>query len=161
MGAIGLPAGVSPINPDDPSTIGFPPRLPFELVMRTGTPKEVCEAYSITRQQYEQLCVNPLFVAACKKAHEALVKDGALSFRMKAGLIAEEEGLKVIYSILSDKMAKAEVRLQAANMVAKFAGWEDPARREQASTGTTFNIVLDLSAPGAPAAVQPRVIENE
>jgi hypothetical protein len=74
---------------DDPATLGFPPTLPIEVAMRVAPIKDICEAYNLTRQDWEQLRHDPVFINAVAEAKEALNKEG-MSFKMKARLQSEE-----------------------------------------------------------------------
>jgi hypothetical protein len=72
----------------DPTELGFPPMLPMELAMNTGTPREVCEAYGLTEEDWEGLKKNPVFLSACSEAKAMAEAEGG-SFRMKARTMAE------------------------------------------------------------------------
>lgn len=78
-----------PVNPEDPSSLGYPVTLPIEVALRTAPIKTICEAYGLSREDWEQLRQHPQFVKDVATAHEELKKDG-MSFRMKARLQADE-----------------------------------------------------------------------
>jgi hypothetical protein len=51
---------VATIDPD--LDLGYPATLPLELALRIATPKKICDAYGITKHEFEALCRNPTFV---------------------------------------------------------------------------------------------------
>jgi hypothetical protein len=72
----------------DPSKLGWPPMLPFELALRETAPRELCESYGIDQIEWDRLRADPLFIAAVKGAVDELRHDG-VSFRVKARLQSE------------------------------------------------------------------------
>lgn len=72
----------------DPAKLGWPPTLPVEIALREQTPKEICEAYDISRAEWARIRIDPLFIDALERAHEMLKKEG-MSFRVKARLQSE------------------------------------------------------------------------
>ena len=87
--------------PTDPSDIGFPPTLPYELMMRVLPAKEIIDAYGLTQQEWDQLRVHPQFIEACRAAHKELQEEGA-SFRIKAKLQSEDL-LKTSWNLIHDQ----------------------------------------------------------
>ena len=69
----------------DPAKLGFPPTLPIEIALRDQSPREICDAYNISKAEWGLIRQNPLFVTAVTQAHEMLQKEG-MSFRVKARL---------------------------------------------------------------------------
>jgi hypothetical protein len=77
------------LNPDNPAELGYPATLPIEVALRTAPINRICEAYGISREEWDELRHNPMFIKDVQLAHEELKKDG-MSFRMKARLQSEE-----------------------------------------------------------------------
>lgn len=85
-----IPALTTQLNPDDPAEIEvYPPQLPLEVAMRTASVKELCEAYNLTREQWDALRLNPMFVRDVTYWADNLKKEGG-TFKAKARLQAEE-----------------------------------------------------------------------
>jgi hypothetical protein len=78
---------VRPINPENPAQLTWPPSLPYEVVMRHGTIRQICEAYNISRVEWLVLRDDPIFRADVARAAEELKQNGA-DFRIKAKLQA-------------------------------------------------------------------------
>jgi hypothetical protein len=78
-----------PVNPDNPAELGYPVTLPIEVALRTAPIKTICEAYGLSREEWEVLRNHPQFVKDVAVAHDELKKEG-MSFRMKARLQSEE-----------------------------------------------------------------------
>lgn len=57
--------------------------------MRTAPIKDICNAYGISREEWEKMRHDPVFIAEVAGASEALKKEG-MSFKMKARLQSEE-----------------------------------------------------------------------
>ena len=78
------------LNPNDPAEIEvYPPQLPLEVAMRTASVKELCEAYHLSKDQWDALRVNPMFVRDVMYWADNLKKEGS-TFKAKARLQAEE-----------------------------------------------------------------------
>lgn len=78
-----------PAIPDkDPTELGFPPSLPLELAAKTGTTKSICESYGISRDRWEELRANAVFVRACEEAAKLVATEGG-AFKLKARTMAE------------------------------------------------------------------------
>lgn len=78
------------LNPENPAEIElYPPQLPMEVALKTATTQEICEAYNLSKADWDALRVHPVFVRDVMYWAEQLKKDGA-SFRLKAKLQAEE-----------------------------------------------------------------------
>jgi len=85
-----IPALTTQLNPDDPAEIEvYPPQLPLEVAMRTASVKELCEAYNLTKEQWDALRLNPMFVRDVTYWADNLKKEGG-TFKAKARLQAEE-----------------------------------------------------------------------
>lgn len=76
------------VRPENPANIGYPPTLPIEVALRVAPIKEICEAYGLTREDWDNLRQDPVFVADLSAVAAELKKDG-MSFKMKAKLQSE------------------------------------------------------------------------
>jgi hypothetical protein len=97
---------VATIDPD--LDLGYPATLPLELALRIATPKKICDAYGITKHEFEALCRNPTFVEDLRRARELVRKEG-MSFRIKAMLQADEL-LKTSWGMIHNGALPATVR---------------------------------------------------
>lgn len=134
-------AVLSPLRPDNPACIGFPPLLPFELAMRTSAPAKVCEAYGISREEFAVLCDDPIFQQAFAAAVEGLRKEGA-SFRVKARLQAEEL-LKKSWAIIHAAETPPSVQADLIKHTVRWAGYE-PRGEEGSKQANAFQININL-----------------
>lgn len=144
---MGVPATVSqfygPVNPDDPSMLGYPATFPIEVALQTAPIQRICEAYEITREQWNALRVHPQFVADVRAAHEELKKDG-MSFKMKARLQSEEL-LKKSWQMIHEPFDKvpANVKADLIKFTVRAAGLEADAKTG-AGTGNNLQININL-----------------
>lgn len=122
----------------------FPPMLPYELAMRTGTPAEICTAYGLTREDFVALSQNPLFQKAYNDAVEELKSDGA-AFRVKAKMQAEVM-IDTAYQMVNDKATADTVRADLLKSVVRWAGYERKPGDTggDAAAGAGFQININL-----------------
>jgi len=101
------------VNPDNPSEIEiYPPTLPLEVALKTASVKDICEAYGLSKDEWEKLKVNPMFVHEVAAYRDALKKDGGMSFKMKARLQSEEL-LKTSWRMIHDRSGDVSPQVQA------------------------------------------------
>lgn len=101
------------IRPDNPAEIEpYPPTLPLEVALKTAPVKDICEAYDLTREDWEKLKTNPAFVQEVATWRDNLKKDGGLSFKMKARLQSEEL-LKTSWRMIHDRSGDIAPSVQA------------------------------------------------
>ena len=127
--------------PRDPAELGYPPTLPIEIALRTGTTKEICEAYNIDRVRWDELRQDPAFIADVHAAQEALRKDG-MSFRMKAQLQSEEL-LKTSWKIIHDAEMPANVRADLIKFTIRAAGLD--GSKDQAANQQTTALQININ----------------
>ena len=137
----------------DPASLGCPPALPLELALRQQPVKEICQAYSLTRQDYDRLRADPAFRRAVTDAMETLKEEGA-SFRLKARAQSEEL-LKTSWALIHKPLdqVSASVKAQLIMFTIRAAGYdqsiEQKARAQataQAASLTALTINLHLGA---------------
>ena len=134
------PASVYPVRPGDPSRVGFPAMLPIELAMRTGTVREICDAYNLTREDFAALIQDPTFAKAYAAAVEEVQKDG-VSFRMKARMQAEEL-LAKSWAIIHSPETPSTVKADLIKSTVRWAGYE--VKTGEALAGNAFQININL-----------------
>lgn len=145
---MGVPATVNqfygPVNPDDPALLGYPATLPIEVALQTAPIKRICEAYGISRDQWNALRVHPQFVADVRASHEELKKDG-MSFRMKARLQSEEL-LKKSWSMIHEPFDRvpANVKADLIKFTVRAAGLEVDAKAGATGGGSNLQININL-----------------
>ena len=125
----------------DPSIIGFPPMLVFEMAMNTGPIDELFEEYGLNVDDYERLKGDPIFINALRVAKEQLQEEG-MSFKIKAKLQAEEL-LKESWSMIKDQRTPHNVRADLIKATMRWAGHESKAA-EGANIGTALQINISL-----------------
>lgn len=133
--------------PRNPTTLSWPATLPVELALRIDTPKAICETYGIDRDEWLRLIANPRFRADVAAASELIRKEG-MSFKLKAGLLAENF-LPNIYNMVngSDEKYPASVKADLIKFVVKAAGYDASKDQGKANVniGVGFSIRMDLS----------------
>jgi len=92
----------------DPANLGFPAMLPVEIALKTAPLKDIFEAYGLTREDYDRLKEDPVFLLAVKKAAEMAKKEG-FSFRMKA-LMQAEELLRLLRTLIHSADTPPQVK---------------------------------------------------
>jgi hypothetical protein len=134
------PGTVYPVRPSDPSRIGFPAMLPIELALRTGSVREICDAYNLTREDFAALVQDPAFAKAYQTAVEDVQKDG-VSFRMKARMQAEEL-LAKSWAIIHASETPSTVKADLIKSTVRWAGYE--VKTGEALAGNAFQININL-----------------
>jgi hypothetical protein len=132
---------VATIDPD--LDLGYPATLPLELALRIATPKKICDAYGITKHEFETLCRNPTFVEDLRRARELVRKEG-MSFRIKAMLQADEL-LKTSWGMIHNGALPATVRADLIKFTIRVAGLD--ASKDGGGPGgdkPTFSITVNL-----------------
>jgi|HubBroStandDraft_6_1064221.scaffolds.fasta_scaffold494183_2 hypothetical protein len=131
----------------DPARIGYPPTLPIEVVLKTAPVKQICEAYGLTRDDWEALCADQVFRADIARLSEEVKKDG-VSFKLKARLQSEEY-LKHAFIMIDDKTGAVPPSVKADMIKAtwRIAGLE-PAKADGAGANTNaFQINIHMEKP--------------
>lgn len=132
-----------PVNPANPSELGYPVTLPIEIALRTAPIKTICEAYGLSREDWERLRQHPQFVKDVAAANEELKKDG-MSFRMKARLQADEL-LKTSWRLIhsSNDDVPPSVKADLIKFTIRAAGLEaDKAANGNQQNNLQININL-------------------
>lgn len=121
---------------DDPAEIGYPPTLPIEVALNVAPISEICEAHGISRERWNALRQDPVFVTELSKTVEVLKKEG-MSFKMKARLQAEEL-LKTSWQLIhGGDDIPATVKADLIKFTIKAAGLD--ASKEQAANAGQQN----------------------
>jgi hypothetical protein len=124
----------------NPALLGFPPTLPVELALGDHNAQTICDAYGITRTEFESLCENPVFQKAFADASELLQKEG-MSFRIKARMQAEEL-LKASWNLIENPGTSASVKADLIKATWRVAGFEPKATDGPAITPIQINVNL-------------------
>ena len=132
------------LNPYDPASLGYPAAFPVEIALKTGTVKEICEAYDISQDTWGELRHDPNFQRDLAVAVEMVKKEG-MSFRMKAKLQSENL-LKTSYKLIHDPDTPASVRADLIKSTWRCAGYQEPPEAAQASRGTGFSVTINIPA---------------
>ena len=131
---------LSPIRPDNPGDLGFPPQLATELAMGLNSVREICDSYGLDRKGLEQLIENPIFKAEFEAAMAIRGKEGGL-FTLKARLMAED-ALEVQYKLMNDTDAPPAIRLKAAENLIEASGRMPKASGAPLGSGMHISINL-------------------
>ena len=131
--------------PKDPSTISYAPTLPIEVVLKTAPIKKICEAYSLSREEWEELRADPVFRADVARVMAEVQKEG-VSFKMKARLQSEQL-LQSAWNIVHDTTGAVppSVKADMIKAIWRVAGLEPTKGEGVASTANTFQIAIQFS----------------
>jgi len=138
-------SGLLALKPDDPAYLGFPPMLPIELALRSYPVREICESYSITKDEFTKLAEDPLFIRAYAAAKEELQKDG-MSFKLKAKVQAEEL-LKKSWAMIQSPHTPANIKADLIKATVRWAGYEPRPNDGPGGVGSAFQININLGTP--------------
>ena len=130
---------------EDPAELGWPPTLPIEVALRVAPNSKICEAYGISRTEWEDIRRQPGFVNAVAAARKELEKEG-MSFKMKARLQAEEL-LKTSWRMIHapDERVPPTVKADLLKFTVRAAGLDgskDPAVAGGPQNALQINIHL-------------------
>lgn len=119
----------------DPAELGYPATLPIELALRVAPVKQICEAYGITREEWDVLRNDPLFKADLIRADEMVRREG-MSFKLKARLQADEL-LKTSWQMIhsTSDQVPASVKADLLKFTIRAAGLVE----DKAVTGVSGN----------------------
>lgn len=129
---------------EDPAELGYPATLPIEVALRTAPIRRICEAYSITREEWEELRHHPQFIADVAAAHKELQKEG-MSFKMKARLQSEEL-LKTSWRLIhaSNDDVPPSVKADLIKFTIRAAGYEADAKNGAGASANNLQININL-----------------
>lgn len=120
----------------------YPPSFPVEIALRVAPIRKICEAYDISRDDFEIIRHSPVFIADLKRAVEAVRKDGA-SFRLKAQLQSDEL-LKTSWKMIHDPIGTpASVRADLIKFTVRAAGL-DGSREAAGAAAVGLSIQINL-----------------
>src|SRR5579862_8747598 len=68
--------------------VSFPPTFPIDLILRIKSVPELCKAYDITKEEWDRIRRDPLFIKTLETLADDL-EDPKKAFKMKARLQAE------------------------------------------------------------------------
>lgn len=128
----------------DPAAVGYPPTLPIEIALKTASIQNICEAYNLTREDYEILRNDAQFRADVKRAHEALKEQG-MSFKLKAQLQSEEL-LKTSWKMIHASHAEVPpaVKADLLKFTIRAAGL-DGSQEKNSAGGLANNLQININ----------------
>lgn len=138
-------------------SFGFPAQFVYELALGDLPPKDVCEAYGISKARFKELLDNPVFVVMYQKIRDEMLERG-MSLKTKA-LIITENGLSMVHGLINNPEANPGVRMDAMKLAAQLAGVGQKGPAAEGPTGTGFNISIVFGG-GQQALAGGRVIEH-
>ena len=141
-----LAVSTSTVNPDNPAEIEqYPSTLPLEVAMKSAPIKAICEAYNLSREDWDKLKTNPMFVHEVSVWRESLKKDGGLSFKMKSRLQSEEL-LKRSWQMIHDRSGDIPPSVQAdlIKFTVRAAGLDGSKEPAGAGQQNAFQININL-----------------
>ncbi len=133
MKALPSPNSLRTLQKADPSELGFPSTLPLELALKEKSPRDLCEAYGISQDEWDKLRHDTLFVAAVAGYVDELKKDG-MTFKLKARLQSEvllATSFKLIHSSNDD--VPPNVKADLIKFTIRAAGLDGSKDQAQAA----------------------------
>lgn len=137
-----LPAIIDMDIDRNPALLGYPATLPVELALRTASPRKICEAYDITREELAALLHDEVFLTDLRRAQELVRKEG-MTFKLKAQLQADEL-LKTSWRMIHTAQVPASVRADLIKFTVRAAGLDGSKDLGAGPTGPTFSIQINL-----------------
>jgi hypothetical protein len=130
-------------RPDDPSELGYPPTLALEVALKSAPIKNICMDYNLSKEDWDRMRVDPMFLADVMALQEELKKDG-MSFRLKARM-QSEEFLKESWKIVHDRTGEVPPNVKADLIKAtwRVSGLE-PTRGEAVGNANAFQININF-----------------
>ena len=141
------PPAIAMPRPHNPANIGYPATLPVEIALRTSPIKEICAAYGIDRESWEDICRDKTFLSELDKAKEMLAKDG-MTFKIKAKMQSDEL-LNTSWHLIHHPMTPPNVKADLIKSTVRWAGHDTPAATS-ADAGSGFQININFSEPAQP-----------
>lgn len=117
----------------------WPVKLPFEIAME-GNEEALCDLYGITRQQLDDLKLNPAFRRAVAQ-HKAELAENGVTFRTKAKLQAESY-LENLDEIITAPDTPPSVKLNAIQSAVRWGGLEP--QKEQSQNVVNNNVRVEI-----------------
>lgn len=117
-----------PEPPKDPAIGAYPATMPVEIALKTASIREICEAYDISREEWEVLRNRPDFRKEVEDWVAKLREEG-MTFKMKARLQSEAL-LQTAWAMIHDKgnTVPATVRADLLKFVIKAAGLDESSK---------------------------------
>ncbi len=133
---------------DAPADLGYPLSLPLEVAMGDKPVREIFEDYGLSRDDYDRLRRDPIFVMDVQRFREELKKDG-MSFRLKAKMQADYM-LRKAWIMIDEPATPATVKADLLKSVVRWAGYEQKAGVDpsQIAGGPAFQINFIMSDGG-------------
>jgi hypothetical protein len=119
---------IAPIAPSDPARLGYPATFPFELALRTSSTQAICEAYAISREEWDLIRIDPSFLADLERAVKVVAEEG-MSFKIKAKLQAEEL-LKTSWRLIHDQRTPPNVQADLLKATMRWAEYDQPPQKD-------------------------------
>ena len=141
---------------DEQLSFGFPAQFVYELALGDIPPKDVCQAYGVSKERFKELLDNPVFVTMYQRVREEMLERG-MSLKTKA-LIITENGLAMVHGLINNAEAAPGVRMDAMKLAAQLAGVGQKSQAAEGPGAAGFSISI-LFGGGQPA-LPGRVIEH-
>lgn len=133
---------MAPVNPSDPARLGYPPTFPFELALRTSSVRAICEAYSITSEEWELIRHDETFLGDLQRAVKVVAEEG-MSFKIKAKLQAEEM-LKTSWRMVHDPSTPPAVRSDLIKSTMRWAEYDQPPSKDVQVNGGRGSFAINI-----------------
>lgn len=145
-----LPALPSP----EPKVLELDPRLVVDVALGGEPPEEIAARYGLNADQWDQLRTNKHFrLAVAQKLAE--LKKGGVTFKVKAGMMAEDL-LADVYKKAKQPDVGLAALLTTAQWLTKVAELE-PKSDAKGIGGNGFSITINLPAPVEPTPQLPAI----
>ena len=145
---------ITPVNPTDPSLLGYPPTLLVELALRSNPLNEILDSYNIGEAEWEVIRNDPAFIQDLARVVDQLKEDGA-GFKTKAKLQAEAL-LQTSWKLIHDVLTPPSVKADMIKSTVKWAGYEPKPNAEIAAPGSGFSISINFNGPKH----EPRLVKD-
>jgi hypothetical protein len=145
---------IAPVNPHDPSMLGYPPTLIVEIALKTTPLPDVLDSYGISPGEWEIIREDPTFLTELARTMEMLKEEGA-GFKMKARLQAEAL-LQTSWNTIHHALTPPAVKADLIKSTMKWSGYDvPPSAQQQVAAGAGFSISINFNGNS------PRVVSEQ
>lgn len=132
-------------------TLDVPPQLVWECAAGLEDPEKIAERFGFTGAKWERLAQWPPFIVAVQAQRSEFERNG-MTFRLKAGLMAEEMMAEMFKQAISHDSTILQ-KLSVFNSLVDVAGLKATKNLLTEHTAPKFSITINIPSPSAPITI--------
>lgn len=124
----------------------------------TSTPEEICDAYSLSQAQLDQLMANPVFRQQVEGVKHDLLKNGSM-ISIRAGYVIAEVAIPEMQNILTGFDADPDQKVKAALALIKMQeiGQAGSNAKQQGEVKAGVSIVINTNPVPVGRKAEPAI----